>query len=84
MWEPSIDFIYGLATGIGIWISIELIRTCHAKYEKQNIFNETFDTILAALEIHQQSLAQLYQQMQERREIQILPVIQLDEPGFNA
>ena len=82
MWEPSIDFVYGLASGIGIWIWIELIRTCHAKYLKQNIFNETFDTILAALEIHQQSLIQLHQQLER---LQHRPHgIQLEEPGFNA
>jgi len=74
MWTPSIDFIYGLAAGIGIWMCVEVIRVGHAAYQKRTVFNEAYDTILTALELHQQSI--------ERLQLQLNQIAV--EPGFNA
>ena len=73
MWSPSLDFVYGLSAGIGIWISIELIRLCQHTCHKKD---KSMDEVLSILELQQEFIEQL--QNQHRLHIQSHA-----EPGFS-
>ena len=79
MWSITLDYIYGLSSGIGLWLTIEMVRILHTYCQKPSSPDaNAINQIMTTLEIHQQFIEELHHHQRRQMHSPTAPI----EPGF--